>query len=513
MKKKLMMVAVLLGALSLGACVDDNESQSVTDLRGAKAKQLEALANLYNAQAAAEEITSQAEAKYKEAQARYKEALAAEKEFETQKAKEQYERDLEAINLEAQNRLLEAQIQAKKNEQEFLALANDLLKDLYNQYAAEVSELDNLKSQLNQQKLWLAQYEAQAIATDDYNAQQEAYYNQEIARLEAHIKAYKAYEGLDKADLQSQLWTLQLQNSNAYQTYLQKMTLTNTAQTAYNEAKDAFYYYNDAATLKTVLAVETLYDNDIYVINQEDIVIDEENYLSVPYYTLAGEASVVSWRQDLTNNLKSKKDYLGAPKAGETAATGLYVDLENAQVQLKAAEEAKDQNQIDTWTYQIASINDQIAAAKENVTEAQEKLDAFETAIASFSGDDLKAYDAAIEAFKTSDVVTALQAAIEEEGAAWGSFFDINAEWSVVNDLYNNSIDVDQEIALLNTNIASYKQNIANLSNSYEQSVQQAKDEITRLETQIEMQQAVVDLAKENLDNAIATQGGEEPAA
>ena len=39
MKKKLMMVAVLLGALSLGACVDDNESQSVTDLRGAKAKQ------------------------------------------------------------------------------------------------------------------------------------------------------------------------------------------------------------------------------------------------------------------------------------------------------------------------------------------------------------------------------------------------------------------------------------------------------------------------------------------
>ena len=29
MKKKLMMVAVLLGALSLGACVDNNESASV----------------------------------------------------------------------------------------------------------------------------------------------------------------------------------------------------------------------------------------------------------------------------------------------------------------------------------------------------------------------------------------------------------------------------------------------------------------------------------------------------
>ena len=33
MKKKLMIIAVLLGALSLGACVDDNESQSVTNVR------------------------------------------------------------------------------------------------------------------------------------------------------------------------------------------------------------------------------------------------------------------------------------------------------------------------------------------------------------------------------------------------------------------------------------------------------------------------------------------------
>ena len=33
MKKKLMMVAVLLGALSLGACVDNNESTSVTNFK------------------------------------------------------------------------------------------------------------------------------------------------------------------------------------------------------------------------------------------------------------------------------------------------------------------------------------------------------------------------------------------------------------------------------------------------------------------------------------------------
>ena len=51
MKKKLMMVAVLLGALSLGACVDNNESASVEAVRNAKAEQLKGLAALVNAQA------------------------------------------------------------------------------------------------------------------------------------------------------------------------------------------------------------------------------------------------------------------------------------------------------------------------------------------------------------------------------------------------------------------------------------------------------------------------------
>lgn len=61
MKKKLMMVAVLLGALTLGACVDDNESQSVTDVRKAKAEQLSALAQKAKAEAEALLISANAE--------------------------------------------------------------------------------------------------------------------------------------------------------------------------------------------------------------------------------------------------------------------------------------------------------------------------------------------------------------------------------------------------------------------------------------------------------------------
>ena len=68
MKKKLMMVAVLLGALSLGACVDNDESASVEAVRNAKAEQLKGAAALANAQAGVQDaqkrlVEAQAELK------------------------------------------------------------------------------------------------------------------------------------------------------------------------------------------------------------------------------------------------------------------------------------------------------------------------------------------------------------------------------------------------------------------------------------------------------------------
>ena len=512
-----MMVAVLLGALSLGACVDDNESASVTAVRDAQAARLNALAELYSAQAQSELIVGQAQADYLAAQAAYENARAAaeqasadKQQFELQQAQDEYQRNLEAINLEAQNRLIEAQMQAQRNEQEFLALANDLLKELYRTYAAEVSTLDNLKSQLNDQNYWLAQYQAQAISQEDYNAKQKAQYEMNIARYEAEIEAYNNYQGMDKAELSNQMTTLSLESSNAYQTYLQKQQVENTARAAFNEAHDEFNATADTAALKTLQAVQALYDLGFYSISVDNEVIDAENGLYVPYYTLNSEAAVVSERQYLNNVLENAENYLGAPKNGTTAATGLYVNLENAQAQLAAATTSKDQALIDQWTLEIANINDQIKSAEQNVLDAQENVDTFEAAIASFSGADLTAYDAAIEAFKKSDAVTAYIAAIEAREAAYETYSDINAEYSAVVNLYNNSVDVQTAIANRETWIAQQKQNIANLSNSSEQSVQQAEDEIARLETQIEMQQAVVDLAKENLDNAIAAQAGDE---
>ena len=116
MRKKFMMAAVLLGALSLGSCVDDNESASVTAIREAKAKQIGALANYQQAQADAELILANAEAKVKEADAAYKAALAKikdlkaqEKELELKKSQATLETDIEKVKTEALTNLTNAQ--------------------------------------------------------------------------------------------------------------------------------------------------------------------------------------------------------------------------------------------------------------------------------------------------------------------------------------------------------------------------------------------------------------------
>lgn len=131
MKKKFMMAAVLLGALTLGSCVDDNESASVTAIREAKAAQLSALANYQQAQADAEVILANAEAKVKEADAAYQAALAKikdlqaqEKELELKKAQETLETDIEAAKTKAQALLVEAQAELEAAKAELITASD-----------------------------------------------------------------------------------------------------------------------------------------------------------------------------------------------------------------------------------------------------------------------------------------------------------------------------------------------------------------------------------------------------
>ena len=129
MKKKLMMVALLLGTLSLGACVDDNETASVSAVREATAKQLKSVAAMNRAEAeatrtlaAAEVALMQAKAAAEKANAEYNNALVEQK----QKAAELLELKKEAQSIENQQKQAELEKQLAVLEKTKLQAQADL---------------------------------------------------------------------------------------------------------------------------------------------------------------------------------------------------------------------------------------------------------------------------------------------------------------------------------------------------------------------------------------------------
>ena len=145
MKKKLMMIAVLLGALSLGACVDDNESASVTDLRGAKAEQLRAAAALNNAQAATEEALRESTVAIEAAKARQEQAAADKAEAEAR---------IKAIEAQLAESVADAQLQASLAEwQAKLAWAQADLENAQGEIEKNALKLQKQLADLKNQML------------------------------------------------------------------------------------------------------------------------------------------------------------------------------------------------------------------------------------------------------------------------------------------------------------------------------------------------------------------------
>lgn len=171
MKKKFMMFAVLLGALTLGSCIDDTESQSVTDVRDAKTEELKSIAAMESAQAAATRALAAAEAALKAAEAEAQNALAA---------KAAAEAELEI----AQAELIELQKAAAEIQNEADRLANQKAQA---ELEAKLAALEVTKAE-NEAKLAeiAAMVEKQAVEN-------------EKALIEAQIELNKAQEALEQA--------------------------------------------------------------------------------------------------------------------------------------------------------------------------------------------------------------------------------------------------------------------------------------------------------------------------
>nr|WP_302830974.1 hypothetical protein [uncultured Bacteroides sp.] len=273
MKKKLMMVAVLLGALTLGACVDDNESASVTAVREAKAKQLTALATKAEAEAEAALISANAEKAYKEALVKYQEALVRNEDASTEQiqeairqSKEKFDAEIEAIKAEYDKRMWEAKEKAIIAEQSFLDKAETRLQALYLAYSSAAESLSDLKQLKADEELSLVRMQAYALQIDEYISQKTAEYEAQIKVKEASIAAWQEYGGLNKSELSAQLENLKQEKYTAFSAWEAAKTEATTAQDASDKLLALYNHTStEASTVKAVAAIQKYYaENDLY---------------------------------------------------------------------------------------------------------------------------------------------------------------------------------------------------------------------------------------------------------
>lgn len=509
MKKKLMMVAVLLGALSLGACVDNDESASVTAVRNAKAEQLKGLAALANAQAEATKVTAEAEAALKNAQAEYQKEM-------TEEAKQKFAVKIEQIKANAEKAIAAAKLEAAQDQQALLDLADERLRDLYGEYMGAIGQLDGLNSQKLNATTALASLEDGLISFKTQKDIDIARQEKSIADYNFQIGLYEKYEKVDKTELEQKATTL-------YKEWEKVNALVGPKETAKEHASDAFYEssprfdaynyptgqggeYQVENPIKTVASVKTFRVKGWYVYTFEYKELSANR--NIIYYTLVA-SEVERQKQQLDNTAKNQKDYLGAPKAGETAATGLYASLATAETNLENAKKAEpvNQNDIDYWQGRVDQCKANIETAKVDLKDAEDDVKEFAALIATFAGDDLKAYDKAIEEQKA--LAEAFETALKEYNDALDTASKAWTEYETANSLANAAFDVDSAIENLKYSIAGCEQTINTLKtsiNSKEDAIASKKAELETIKTKIEAQTAIVNNWKAQIEAAIEAQ-------
>lgn len=198
-----MIIAALLGALTFGACVDSEESASVTAVRNAKAEQLKSVATLNNAKAQAEATLAAAEAQIAAAQAQLlaAEAAALNAATEEQKIANQIaaaeaaatiakiEAQLELDLLKYETDLMNAQLKfAEENDKHIAAL-----------YAAYTQDLADLKAA----QTALATANAALVKAEKGLASVEETYNEALAKAQDDLAKLQSKKAAKEAELEA----------------------------------------------------------------------------------------------------------------------------------------------------------------------------------------------------------------------------------------------------------------------------------------------------------------------
>lgn len=467
-----MMVAVLLGALTLGACVDDNESASVTEVRHAKAEQLKSIAAMNNAQAEATLKLAEAEAKLKEQDAALKKAMADKaaaeaeiKALEAQMAADAYDAELAARLAQAEQKKITAEYQIKFQQGEIDKLALTLqtaLANLQNQLLQAQKDLkdkEDIIADAELQKLNdLADEYALVLGT--YTTTSQSVFNEKanLAALEAGLKDWEKSIAADvaKEELSIQLYQKQIDALKEYTNYSGnvdelKLKLED-ARNTYNIANDNFtglrhaYEAISIAELRAEKNVDALYEavqeNALLSLKRNYFLHDVNFYDYIPFdYSLDYKTTIEIDGEEYDIN---SEDYGYSYQSIELESKEVDVRMLKVRVDDKIAEfnVAAQKKAIEEPTTGLKAVYEAKVAATAKAKAAYEaaptdvaKKTAYETAW----GEEETAkgeYDTAVEALAEAEK------AVEELNAAYALVTDSKAldELSAAVEAYNDAI-------------------------------------------------------------------------
>ena len=304
MQHKSLLAALMVGVLALASCVKNEESQSVTDMRNARADEIKSQAELNraNAQAAitlaqAQKAIAEAQAKLLEAQAAIAEAEAAKiaveaelagievqiaavklevekvnlqaKKAELEALKAKYEAEIAKYNAEKQeaiNKLeaaeaqaeideIKAQIELLKQEEKLLKAAGALsaeqqkqIGEAWNNYAAQVAALNKAQTELISKMAQLAKLQAGEETAEEILVKKIQDVQTKIYAQQIYIEELESKVNLSAAEIDAMITVARAALSDAYTDELQAQEAMQLIEERLSAKKTAVYAYQEGWT-------------------------------------------------------------------------------------------------------------------------------------------------------------------------------------------------------------------------------------------------------------------------
>jgi len=506
MKKIRYYVSALLVAgilvFNTTSCVDDSESQSVTEIREAKSEQLRAEAALANAQAKAEEIRANADAALAQAQAAQaisqaklieaeaEQALAnarfTEAQTETERSKAQIEKAKADIELaKAEQELKQLQVQTElaikqaeadleklklETEAELIRLQtaleqlkNDdpILEEAINKYKLFIGQVNGLKLQIAQKELDLTKKTAlladtkagmSNAATNQIKGLNSSIeqYQKDIAKLNINITNWKTLRSKAGSNVDTEIENMQKQIDNLRYNKLADVAKSKDAKKAgVDKALEAVEDFRDLGTVKYYTATVT--ENLTMVVyksigelnitntqNNESLKALEENLKELQDEVTVAQASIEKLYTAWQTAIKTADTDYDAYLTAQVAYNKVVADPASTPAQIAAALEVMDKA-LDKYNKAVTARSE----ANQAYNDEKAILDSNPAQIVAIENSILSLKE------QIADIEDALSAYNKSEDAAKkleDAYFAAVKEYNTAKDAFD---EVDDEIASL----------------------------------------------------------------